>query len=521
MLTIGTGWMVSRRALVVALLWTGGVFPAAARAGEIPEALRGRVGTEFDERAVDSLDLILSLKLTGEQARAILPRLEEACSLHLRNYHDLAEIRPEEVRAYTAFLEEDRLNQGFSPEVEQRTRRVHFRVVEIQQKLAADLNALADEVRSIVLTPDQQDLAESYKPNKEAVIAALADPHERRKAERRARCRASGPPAEDPPLAEARKAKEAVARATHAHQDVIAQYVLCPAAAEPLYKLAGARRPAVVREAVRCRRSGTEGYPLDQYQQDKEALRKLRREISDWNLVNGMHLSCEQLQKLIYLAAEAERLRIGQRQGRSKDKLPREALDEELVRLELAVEAVLRLGQLEVLSSFQPCLLPPKDLKDPVRVGQVTDSAGTALWLTWPRGKSDRTVERMIDRLIEREATRYGTLDEQALAERRSLLRETVRQVAQMDEVEFAVNKDDLVEAIQPKNRESELAAKIDTLRRDRHLPGSISRLLLHRDIAAVYRIRYQQLSRGTTTGKDNGSKRASGWNSEGAGLSK
>ena len=489
--------------LLAMLLCAAGAFPAAALAADIPEALRDRVRGDFDLQALNSADFILSLQLTRAQARAILPIYEEACRLHVSDYDDQAEIQPEEIRAYTAFLEQDRLNQGFSPEVERWTAQIHHRAVVAREELAVDLNALADRVRE-GLTPYQQDLAENYKPNKKALFAALATANERRRAARRARHGSLPYRTEDPPLAEAREEKNEISRATHPRPDTISRYLLAPAAAEALHELADLETSPVVREAVDCWREGTKAYPRDCYEEDREAIRTLGREINHWNLVNGMHFSCEQLEKLAYLAEEAERLKTTRRKGRPKDRLHPDAFNEELVRLEFAAEAVLRPGQLEVLNTYQPCLLPPKNLKDPVRVGQATDSTRMSQWLSRARGKHEWQVERMIDRLLEVETAHLNPLDEKALAERRDLLGETVSQATAMDDVEFAVNKDDLAEAIQPRDRKGELNTEIDTMRRHRHLPGRTSQFLLNGNIVAVYKTRHEQLSAGAAPGKGN-----------------
>ncbi|MFH0983160.1 MAG: hypothetical protein V2A79_16695 [Planctomycetota bacterium] len=496
---ISLSWRTIGRALLwTTLLVTAGAFPVVASAAEVPEALRERLGSDFDREGVDALDFMLSLSLTRDQARALLRQYEAASRLHMDYYRAQADIQPLEIEAYTAFLAEDRLNQGFKPEVEERTARVHRRAITAREKWVTELNALADEVWN-VLTPDQQQIAESYRPNKKAVFGRFATPAERRKAARRAEQSARhGPPrteVDDPQWAEARKELEALERATHPRPDVVAEYLLTPAAAEPLYELAAVSAPQVVREAVEGRQSGTRTYPRAQHEKDERTLHTLRQEINRWNLANGMHFDREQIGQLVPLAEEAERLRATQHKAKPKDKLSPADFSAELVRLEGAAESVLHQGQLEVLRLYKPCLIPPKNLKDPVRVGQASDNTRMAEWLARARGRPDRQVERIIDRLIEGETAQLGPLDDTVLEERRNLLRETVRRASEMSEVEFALNKDDLADAIQPEDRKKELIAEIDAMRRAHRQPGRTAQFLLNRGFAEVLKVRYAQLS--------------------------
>ncbi len=82
------------------------------------------------------------------------------------------------------------------------------------------------------------------------------------------------------------------------------------------------------------------------------------------------------------LADQAESLRSVQRRPGAGNKLPPETFNARLVELEIAAESLLRPGQLEVLKTYKACLIPPKNLKDPVRVGQAAGSSTQmAKWL--------------------------------------------------------------------------------------------------------------------------------------------
>ena len=162
---------------------------------------------------------------------------------------------------------------------------------------------------------------------------------------------------------------------------------------------------------------------------------------------------------------------------------------------------MLRPAQREVLQEYQPCLIPPKNLKDPVRVGQARDDSHLARWLERARGRDEAAVATMIDRLMEREVARLGPMDESDQNARRQLLTNTVQLASAMTDVEFALNQPDLVDSIQPPDRKEELTASIEELKRIRVRPGRTHDFLLNRDFAAVLAVRHQQLTSPRTPG--------------------
>ncbi len=479
-----------------------------ADAADVPESLREGVRGDRDGQSLDSLDFILSIGLSREQARSILPVYVQACAVNIQRYNEKAEIQPQEIQAYAAFLAEDRLNQGFSPDVEHRTARIHGQAVQSRESHAVQLNALAEQVEA-VLSPSQLRVVEYYTPQRKAVFAQYASPKEKRKLARNMMRRVRhAPPARRPddPAMEAYRAEiDEINRFVHPRPETLAKYLLAPSAARWLYELAGEHAPAEVYETLRVWQAGTPEYPLTHCEQDARAIRELSKEINNWNLVNGMYFSPGQMEQLIALADQAEQLKTAQREARPRDKLHPVALDARLVELELAAERVLRPAQREVLKEYKPCLLPPKNLKDPVRVGQARDNSHLATWLERARGRNEAAVAKMIDRLIEGEIAHLGPMDERARIARRALLADTVQLASEMTDVEFALNQQDLVDSIQPPDRKEELTASIEELKRNRVRPGRTHDFLLNRDFAAVLAVRRQQLTSAHAPGARNG----------------
>lgn len=136
--------------------------------------------------------------------------------------------------------------------------------------------------------------------------------------------------------------------------------------------------------------------------------KNLFEEVSLLNLINGLHLGKDQMTKLAALAEESSALRettlktyrkkaeefalalneLREKLIDSNVQVPpcceqnaverehalneaKKAYYQKLNALEEKVRAILSDGQVRVINEFNPCLIPPKDLKDPVRAGQA------------------------------------------------------------------------------------------------------------------------------------------------------
>ena len=150
-------------------------------------------------------------------------------------------------------------------------------------------------------------------------------------------------------------------------------------------------------------------------------LSELFLDISTINLLNGLRMSREQTEAVVALAREADRrrnhgdeaepYRVTLRRAleayeafkaqANEGEPPGERLSRNAVYYEnriLALKAqrarqvdrhqadfdarlrkVLSEGQLQIVETFEPCLVPPRDLKDPVRAGQVESDRGVKM----------------------------------------------------------------------------------------------------------------------------------------------
>lgn len=234
----------------------------------------------------------------------------------------------------------------------------------------------------------------------------------------------------------------------------------------------------------------------------------LHQEISTINLLNGLYLTRDQMKEILSLAGdlrkdreemisstefkatlkEAEKL-LGelrneiQKGSPARGELPREAhradhllkemrkehninLSKKLKEYDIKLSSILTDEQMSVVNSFKPCLIPPKNLRDPVRAGQASDNMGAIKRLRrlrdlpdeiWEKRK-DRIISRMVDRYSKR---KYEMTGEEKLQEK-NRLKALFEQVRSMSETEFELEKEALAENLMPENKIEGLVKELE-----------------------------------------------------------
>jgi hypothetical protein len=140
-------------------------------------------------------------------------------------------------------------------------------------------------------------------------------------------------------------------------------------------------------------------------------------------------------------------------QGKARD--ARQTAD--LARRAEAVEAILTDAQIEVLRTFKPCLVPPKDLRDPVRVGQASGSGHMVSFLErirkLPGAAYDRNREAICDGVVAAVEIHNGKMPDEKRAAYRTRIFETMDRVRAMDEADFLFSRQELALGIEPEDR--------------------------------------------------------------------
>ncbi|MFH1825006.1 MAG: hypothetical protein ABH873_07275 [Candidatus Firestonebacteria bacterium] len=217
-----------------------------------------------------------------------------------------------------------------------------------------------------------------------------------------------------------------------------------------------------------------------------ECIKDLSQDISTLNLINGLNLTTTQMTGLINIAKESASLKdkvykeysevventknsyeilkaqlitkgaevtpeIQKAAARWDRELKeaREKFEEDLKGLEEKVSTVLSAGQMQIISDFVPCLIPPKSLKNPTRAGQAYDSGPIEQLLKRLREVKDdsynKKVNEGIEKFISREEEKFlGPLDEEAREKEKQRLLSIINKAKAMDDAEFELNKEEL-----------------------------------------------------------------------------
>lgn len=221
-----------------------------------------------------------------------------------------------------------------------------------------------------------------------------------------------------------------------------------------------------------------------------EQMEELKEELSLQNLVNGLYLSRKQLEQLISLAREAGELRdrTAERKAelvsefvetleelRSHLRMPqgtippecekkvnqlehelreaRRAYFAEMEGLQKRLHECLSRAQQVVVGDFNPCLIPPKELKDPVRVGQAEgELTEVIMHLDHLRNMPRRPLELLLEPLVDQlmcewdESLGKQTAEEKA-QDRRTIL-EAVHKARELSDVEYLLQREELAREV-------------------------------------------------------------------------
>ncbi len=482
----------SRWAVGAAVIMGLFLAPAALRAEDDADESLARARAAWDQQAKRGNELIDKLDLSRLQARKLVPIAEQAAALRVEAHETESRLVPEMAEAFAEFAREDSLNQGFSPAVERLTARLNHRAKKVREQLTEQLIDL-EERASKLLKAEQRARLTDRQRKRAGVRArpARTDTRSRARAARRQR-----EMQRRQPLADARRELNTLHQQRHPRVGPIGQYLLHPSVSDRLCKIARVKVPGTLSQAADVLENGSSGFSLAPLEQQKSEVRRLRGEISNWNLINGLHLSQDQIAGITsaYDQSTASSWEIVKRDRRSG--VPHG----KLASLEIEIEQVLNTGQRRVLADFKTCLIPPRNLKDPVRAGQVSNNSQYERWLERARKLSQRDLAKMINEGLEKEAERNGELSRKQRQQRTALLRRGVRKAAALSDTEFELSKAEMAEQIAPPDRIHAAKEKIAGLSRELGEPGAIAHLMINPSFMDQLRLRGRQLANGVAT---------------------
>ena len=307
---------------------------------------------------------------------------------------------------------------------------------------------------------------------------------------------------------------------------------------------------------------------------DDEQVTRLRQQqnlISSINLLNGLHLSGEQVRRLLEINLEAEALRNGYNAANAEkmaeaERLYREleesfaqdrpapeeseriaqqlhvqlieaerAYTEHIAELGNEIEAMLTEGQRRTLVEFKPCLIPPRDLREPSRAGQASPTSGgikileryrevmqraeeikkqgwqrsaehSSSYYARPAAASSRRyyaanrarevfAERFFPRYFERIEFIVGEMSESEKRAERERVMAILDRAAAMSEEDYSLNCEALgAELMAPVEREeAELRDARITLASRRGMPGRAANFLIKKNLIPILEQRAAQ----------------------------
>jgi hypothetical protein len=275
---------------------------------------------------------------------------------------------------------------------------------------------------------------------------------------------------------------------------------------------------------------------------DKAKLKKLERlhdSISMLNLVNGLNLSEKQLRGLLLINKkikseeentfnssefnnlkkkkeeafeklyrflkdnpDSENKMLQQKAQKAnldlKDYLQKEAASAKDVLNASAKKArkILTSEQLQVIDSFSPCIVPPDDMRDPVRAGQASQGDENVVKILDRIRKVknsrvlDAAAEKIADRIIDGTNSHIYKMTLRETAERKTEIIDLIKKVNTLNDTEWVLERDKILKKLMPdKDKLKNMYKSIEkrnphTISIDGLSNGRIIQYLLQPDIA-------------------------------------
>lgn len=303
---------------------------------------------------------------------------------------------------------------------------------------------------------------------------------------------------------------------------------------------------AMVALSLNIRTFAAEDCDQDPKEQCKKNIKILKTEINLFNLINGLHLTTNQIEKLLGYAKQLnntatnlglkkkkrefshqEKEKMVQFLEEVKEKLLKEeAISPQMRRqyqeftqknysrpgpeaqkeymeqmeiLENKARDTLTPAQRDVMSTYKACLIPPKNLKDPVRIGQADTNDGAYRILVQlrklPTWKYDFLESALMDRMIDKYEHHFGKYNQKERMAIKNQIITGVRKARTLTDVQFELQKNKLCDSLKLLKKIEMLKEELEgILSKNKYVPGKIARFLLCSDIIPIYQSRIQLL---------------------------
>ncbi len=169
--------------------------------------------------------------------------------------------------------------------------------------------------------------------------------------------------------------------------------------------------------------------------------------------------------------------------------------------LDYELSKILTPEQKQVIGTFKPCLIPPKDLKNPVRAGQASSNDRGIQILRRVRDIPgyawNHRKYRMVSHMIERFSRHRYVMTEKEKEKELERLLSLFEKVRSMSDTDFEFEKENLAEELKPANRIHELREEIQKREPHKRKPKASKavRFLLHKRVIPILEERIARVS--------------------------
>lgn len=430
-----------------------------------------------------ALRAVKEMQLSPEQAQKLLEISRKAQAVWSEYRERMREVLREQVEAFAAFRAEDLLNVGFTSETERKTAVANLRGKNLTKWLSDSLAPLAEEASNL-LTDEQRSIAEQmHSTSLGTVLKVRLLPVSKRAN------------SNSDLVAEIRRELAKIYRAEYGEITSLGRFLLNSALVSVLERQLGHPTSPI--------------QPLldSEFLELERTVKTLRTDINILNLINGLYMTPEQLRQLHELVQTASDyfptsqatvnpvafnelvrvlqgmrlllindrsipqpmlLRAGQL-ARQAGLIPQSnSQSVELREIAAQVLSILTDEQKQVLIDYKPCLIPPKNLRDPVRVGQAPNNAGYIKALERlrqiPPNIYARRKAQIIEGLAKQIEAKGGPYPPEEKGEFVQRLTELVDRVRSLSDSDFAMKSEELAGEFRKLHRKDLLEERLKEL---------------------------------------------------------
>ena len=268
----------------------------------------------------------------------------------------------------------------------------------------------------------------------------------------------------------------------------------------------------------------------------RSSVTRLKQEITCLNLINALHLTSDQTRKILEVADRQKQIRseyvsrvagggkemeallselkgVLQKNNPIPDTLARKVhISEHRERrarnthaTQIAGNAkklntILTSAQLKVIETFKPCTIPPRDLSDPVRAGQASESGRGENMLRRIRETPTDVYRKRRDAIVDRQMSLaeevHGRYTKSERSKEKKRILALLDRTRRMSDVDFELKKSELGQDLRPRHKIPELIAQLEKAKPGGG-KGKAARFLLSPAAVSVLRTRAETLGDG------------------------